>query len=161
MSAALRKATVDDAAAISDLIAPYAERDLMLPRPLAQLYDHLRDFHVACDDEGLAGCVALHVFDGQLAEVKSLAVAPRAVGHGLGGVLVRRCLDDARALGVRRVFALVLRDDLWRRLGFDVVARETLPQKVWGECIFCPKFHRCDEVAVVIDLLNGAERADA
>jgi amino-acid N-acetyltransferase len=149
---AVRKARVEDAGAIRELIAPFAARDLMLPRPLPLVYEHVRDFHVVTDAEGLLACVALHVFDGQLAEVKSLAVAPRAQGQGVASRLVRRCLDEALELGIARVFALVLRDDLWRRLGFATVDKDCLPQKVWGECIFCAKYHRCDEVAVVYDL---------
>ena len=152
MAFELRSATVADAAAISELIAPFAERDLMLPRPLPQLFEAIRDFSLLCDEHGLAACAALHVFDEELAEVKSLAVAGRVKGQGLASRLIAVCVDEARRLGVRKVFALVLRDELWRKQGFITVEKDNLPQKVWGECIFCPKFHRCDEVAVVLDL---------
>jgi amino-acid N-acetyltransferase len=148
----LRSAVVADAPALAALIAPFAARDLMLPRTLPQLYEHIRDFHVAEVEGEILGCVALHVFDADLAEVKSLAVAESAQGLGVGSLLVERCLAEARELGLSRVFALVLRESLFRRLGFRVVAKEELPQKVWGECIFCPKFHRCDEIAVLREL---------
>ncbi|MCC7492382.1 MAG: N-acetyltransferase [Fimbriimonadaceae bacterium] len=148
----IRRATVADAAAISALIAPFAARDLMLPRALPALYEGIRDFQVAARGGRLAGCVALHVFDAELGEIKSLAVAATEQGSGLGSQLVRAALQEARALHLTRVFALVLRVGLFERLGFRVVEREQLPQKVWGECIFCPKFHRCDEVAVAVDL---------
>ncbi len=147
--AVLRKATVTDAAAISALIRPFAERDLMLPRPLAALYEAIRDFLVAERDGRLVGCVALHVFDGDLGEIKSLAVADEAQGEGVGRRLVEAALAEGQALGLRRIFALVLKVGWFERLGFAVVAKDDLPQKVWGECIFCPKFHRCDETAVV------------
>lgn len=149
----VRRATVQDATAVSELIEPFAQRDLMLPRPVAALYEAIRDFHVVDDGERLIGCVALHIFDRDLAEVKSLAVAEGHQGQGLASLLILRCLADARDLQLAKVFALVLRDDLWRRLGFATVDKESLPQKVWGECIYCPKFHRCDEVAVVFDLV--------
>jgi len=148
----VRRATVHDAESVSALIEPFAQRDLMLPRPVAALYEAIRDFHVVDDGERIIACVALHVFDGDLAEVKSLAVSASHQGQGLASLLIGRCLDDARSLRLSRVFALVLRDDLWRRLGFATVDKEMLPQKVWGECIYCPKFHRCDELAVVIEL---------
>ena len=148
----VRRATVHDAVAVSTLIEPFAQRDLMLPRPVGALYEAIRDFHVVDDGERLIGCVALHVFDRDLAEVKSLAVAEGYQGRGLASLLILRCLDDARELRMQKVFALVLRDDLWRRLGFATVDKTELPQKVWGECIYCPKFHRCDEVAVVYSL---------
>lgn len=148
----VRRATVHDADAVSALIEPFAQRDLMLPRPVATLFEAIRDFHVVDDGQSIIACVALHVFDRDLAEVKSLAVDAGHQGQGLASVLIGRCLDDARSLRLSRVFALVLRDDLWRRLGFATVDKEMLPQKVWGECIYCPKFHRCDELAVVIEL---------
>lgn len=148
----VRRATVADAPGIAALIEPYAARDLMLPRPLAALYEQIRDFLVIDDGQRLTACVALHVFDAELAEIKSLAVAPDAAGQGLGSVLIDRAVADAAELGITQVFALVLRVGLFERRGFRVVPKEDLPQKVWGECIYCPKFHRCDEVAVVRDV---------
>lgn len=155
----LEPARVTDVPAIAELIRPFAERDLMLPRPLPQLYDTLRDFRVAraldahAQPSGaLVGCVALHVFDAELGEIKSLAVADAAQGSGLGSALVQQALADAATLGLPRVFALVLRVGFFERLGFRVVDKAELPQKVWGECIYCPKFHRCDEIAVVREL---------
>ncbi|NUQ01341.1 MAG: N-acetyltransferase [Armatimonadetes bacterium] len=148
----IRKAALRDAPAISALIQPFAAQDLMLPRPLTSLYESIRDFHVVLDGEQLLACAALHLFDHDLGEIKSLAVAPEAHGRGLGSLLIGRAADEARELGLRRLFALVLRVGLFERLGFRVVAKEELPQKVWGECIFCPKYHRCDETAVVLEL---------
>jgi len=154
----VRKATVADAPRIAALVQPYADRDLMLPRPLPALYEQIRDFLVVDDGDQLAACVALHVFDAELAEIKSLAVAEAAAGRGLGSALIERAMSEAAELGITQVFALVLRVGLFERLGFRVVAKEDLPQKVWGECIYCPKFHRCDEVAVVRDV--GVARGD-
>lgn len=148
----VRPAVVADGPAISALIAPFAAADLMLPRPLPQLYEHLRDFQVAIRGERLVGCVALHLFDAELGEIKSLAVAPELHGAGLGSTLIERAVEQAAELGLRRVFALVLRPGPFARLGFGEVPRDELPQKVWGECIFCPKFHRCDEIAVLRQL---------
>lgn len=152
LTASIRKAALRDAPAISALIRPYADQDLMLPRPLPSLYEAIRDFHVIAEGDRLLACAALHVFDLELGEIKSLAVAPEAQGSGIGSLLITRAAEEARELGLRRLFALVLRVGLFERLGFRVVAKEELPQKVWGECIFCPKYHRCDETAVVLDL---------
>lgn len=147
-----RAAVVADGAAISALIQPFAEQDLMLPRSVGAVYESIRDFQVVYDGDELVGCAALHVWDDTLAEVKSLAVASSAQGSGLGSRLIEGCVAEARRLGLKRVFALVLRVGVFARLGFREVAKEDLPQKVWGECIFCPKYHRCDEVAMVLDL---------
>ena len=148
----VRPARVADAPAISALIQPFADQDLMLPRPVAQIYETIRDFQVLYDGEALLGCVALHVWDDGLGELKSLAVSPTAQGTGLGGRLVEQVVAEARALGLGRVFALVLRPTFFGRHGFRAVVRDELPQKVWGECIWCPKFHRCDEIAMVRDV---------
>ncbi len=151
-SVAIRRATVADAPAIAALIAPYAAADLMLPRPLPSLYETIRDFQLAFAGERLVGCVALHIFAADLAEIKSLAVARDLHGTGLGSRLIEQATDEAVRLGLARVFALVLRPGPFARLGFREVAKEELPQKVWGECIFCPKYHRCDEIAVLREL---------
>lgn len=145
----LRPALVADGPAISALIQPFAERDLMLPRPLPALYEAIRDFTVLSAGGEVVGCVALHVFDASLGELKSLAVRADWQGQGWSAKMVRRTLDEAVELGLRQVFALVLKVGLFERLGFRVVDKSVLPQKVWGECIFCPKFHRCDETAVL------------
>ncbi len=92
--------------------------------------------------------------------MRSLAVRPDVHGKGLGQALVRAVLDDARAVAVPRVIALTREVAFFERCGFQVVARDTLPRKVWTDCVRCPRRHACDEVAVVIDLVPGAT-ADA
>jgi len=94
----LRRATVADAPRIAALIQPFAAQDLMLPRPLPALYEQIRDFLVVDDGDRLAACVALHVFDAELAEIKSLAVADEAAGRGLGSALIERAMADAAEL---------------------------------------------------------------
>ncbi len=145
----IRKAKCDDARAICSLINRYAEQGLMLHRSLESIYGSIREFLVAEDDSGeLLGCVACDVFWRDLAEVKSLAVAPAARGRGVGSALVGEALEDARRLGVGRLFALTYERAFFERLGFEVVDRQKLPEKVWRECISCPKADQCDEIAM-------------
>lgn len=145
----VRKARTSDAPAIQKLVNGFAERDLMLPRSLSQLYENIRDFYVADLDGDVVGCVGLHVTWKDLAEVKSLAVAEQAQGHGLARTLVSRCIAEAGELGIERVFALTYVPGFFEKMGFGRTDRANLPRKVWTECVFCPKFNCCTEVAVV------------
>lgn len=147
-----RKARMSDVRAMQQLINRYAEKGLMLPRPLVMLYETLRDFTVAEVDGELVAAGALHIVWEDLAEVRALAVAPGWERRGIGRGLVRVLLEEARRLAVSRVFALTYQPAFFEKCGFCMVPKETLPQKVWGECINCPKFPQCDEVAVLIEI---------
>jgi amino-acid N-acetyltransferase len=165
METKLRRARVADVEAMQKLINFFADRDEMLPRSLNELYENVRDFFVIEGDEGrseplqaeacatrVIGCCALHISWGDLAEVKGLAVRGERRGEGLGRQLVQACLDDARDLGLSRVFVLTYIPDYFERFGFRRVEKAQLPQKVWSECIRCPKFPDCGEVSMVLDL---------
>jgi amino-acid N-acetyltransferase len=152
MEIKLRRARAGDVPPVQRLINHFAERDEMLPRSLSEIYENLRDFVVAEADGELAGCCALHVTWGDLAELKSLAVRQSRRGMGLGDKLVKWCLKDGRTLGVPRVFVLTYIPEYFRRFGFQTVEKAELPQKVWSECIRCPKFPDCGEVGMVLDL---------
>lgn len=149
----VRRARVGDAGEIQRLITTFAERDEMLHRSLGEVYENIRDFYVAEDEAGrILGCGALHVCWSHLAEVKSLAVDEAAQGRGYGKQIVLACLEEARELGLKTVFALTYKPGFFERIGFRVVDKATLPHKVWNECIRCPKFTGCTEIAVVYDL---------
>lgn len=145
----IRNATISDAKAICTLINDYAEQDRMLFRSLADVYERLQTFLVAELDGAIVGCCALEIIWSDLAEIKSLAVARRCKGQGIGTQLVAGALDQARRLGVPRLFALTLEPQFFEKRGFDVVAKEQLPMKVWSDCARCPKQQECDEIAVV------------
>ncbi|MCY2924628.1 MAG: N-acetyltransferase [Planctomycetota bacterium] len=146
----IRPAHIRDAEAIGSLVNYYAERGRMLHRSLESVYEALREFHVAVNDAGVViGCVAVDLFWSDLAEVKSLAVSPEHRGGGIGRALVEAAIADARELGAARLFALTYEEEFFRRLGFSRIDRETLPEKVWRECIVCPKADACDEIAVM------------
>lgn len=150
----VRNARIPDAKAICSLINYYAEHDKMLFRSLAEVYENLQTFLVAEKDGSLIGCCALEVIWSDLAEVKSLAVGPDSRGTGVGTALVSAAIDQARQLGVPRVFALTLEPRFFERAGFQIVKKEELPMKVWSDCARCPKQDECDEIAVIRDLTN-------
>jgi amino-acid N-acetyltransferase len=153
-----RKAVMADIPAIHKLINDYAAEGLMLRRPIMMLYEGVRDFVVALDEAGqVVGCSALHVMGTDLAEVRSLAVAPSTKGKGVGRAMVDFCVEEAKQLGLTRVFALTYQQAFFEKCGFHVVKKETLPQKVWKECVYCDRFHACDEIAMIRYLVPGAE----
>lgn len=152
MSGIVEKARIDDPPRIVALVNHYADRQLMLPRSLNETYESLRDFFVWREEGELLGCAALHVSWQGLGEVRSLAVRPEATGRGIGRRLVQSCLDEARALGMQRVFALTYVPNFFAKFGFQRYEKEKLPHKVWADCLNCPKFPDCDEVALVLDL---------
>jgi amino-acid N-acetyltransferase len=147
----LRRARTTDVEVIQKLINFYADRDEMLPRSLNELYENIRDYFVVEADGEVAGCCALHVTWGDLAEVKGLAVHEDQRGERLGDELMEACLEDAKGLGVSRLFVLTYIPDYFERFGFRRVEKAELPQKVWSECIRCPKFPDCGEVSMVLD----------
>jgi amino-acid N-acetyltransferase len=152
----IRRANPSDAPAIHALIHRYSGRDLLLPRPLTDIYERIRDFWVAVDHGQVVGCAALRIWWHDLAEVRSLAVAPDAEGHGHGARLVDAVAAEATRFGVTNLFALTRIPGWFARNGFEEVDRAVLYHKVWGDCASCPKRTACDEVAVVRPLVPGA-----
>jgi len=148
----IRKAQMGDVESIHRLISGWSREQTMLPRSRAELYESLRDFQVAEVDGRVVGCAALTIAWENLAEIRSLGVVAEHRGRGLGRRLVEACLDEARCLGVQRVFALTNQPRFFADLRFMRVPKEELPHKIWGDCIKCPKFPDCDEEAMAIDL---------
>ena len=149
-------ARLSDAEAIADLVNRWAAKDQMLPRTLTEIYESIRDFQVARDEDGsLTGCGSLHVMDSGLAEIRALAVEQNIHKKGIGAAVVAACIDDARRLGIARVFALTYQPGFFERQGFRIADVMEFPQKVWNECVRCPFFTNCKEIAVVRDLDAG------
>jgi len=148
----IRSAKISDVKGINALISSYAERDRMLFRPMADIYENLQAFIVAEEDVKVVGCCALEIVWSDLAEIKSLAVDGANKEKGIGKMLVTAALEQAGRLGVPRVFALTLEPNFFEKLGFKVIEKDTLPMKVWSDCARCPKQEHCDEVAVVKNL---------
>ena len=150
----IRKAFAIDVKRIHALINSCAQEGEMLPRSLNELYEHVRDMYVYENEDedagagGIKGVCALHIVWEDLAEIRSLAVDREARGTGVGTALAEACIEEARGLGVREVFALTYAPGFFKRLGFEVVDKSKLPHKIWGDCIRCPKFPDCNEYAV-------------
>lgn len=144
-----RRARIKDVNDITELINYYAKLGDMLSRSHMQVYGQLRDYYVAVDGDRVVGCGALNIIWDNLAEVRSLAIAPDHVGQGLGREIVNRLLADAAELSLPQVFTLTYKPVFFEKVGFTRVDKKDLPHKVWKDCIHCPKFPDCDEVALV------------
>ena len=149
----LRKARISDVEGIHRLVNSCAERGEMLPRSLAELYDNMRDYYVYENgDSGVGGAIALHICWENLAEIRSLCVVETLRRRGLGHELVTACIDEARQFGIEKLFVLTYRPGFFGRFGFEQVEKTDLSQKIWTDCVKCPKFPLCDEVAMVASL---------
>ncbi len=146
----IRPARVGDVPAIHDLIRTFAERKQMIRRSLGELYESIREFHVAVEDDGkVAGCAALHVFWEDLAELKCLAVSEEIHGKGVGRRLVEACWESARELEIASVFTLTYVAEFFERCGYHRIEKHELPHKIWNECVRCPLFPNCHEIALI------------
>lgn len=148
-----RKATFADVDEIHDLIAGYAAQGVMLPKPHSTLYEALREFVVAVDVESkkIVGVGALHLTWNELAEVRSMAVNENYSRQGIGSSIVKKLLEEGQTLGVKNFFTLTYRPEFFKSLGFTITTKESLPHKIWKECIDCPKFPNCDEIAMTLE----------
>ncbi|AGA29187.1 N-acetyltransferase [Singulisphaera acidiphila] len=146
----IRPARVGDVPAIQELIRTFADRKLMIRRSLGELYESIREFLVATDDNGqIIGCVALHVFWEDLAELKCLAVSEHAHGRGVGRALLDSCWEASRLLEIKTVFTLTYVADFFEKCGYHRIEKADLPHKIWNECVRCPLFPNCNEIALI------------
>jgi amino-acid N-acetyltransferase len=145
----VRKASMQDIPALLELINGYAAKGIMLPRTEFELSENMRDFSVAYDGNRLAGCGALHFYSPTVGEVRSLAVAESHKTHGIGRLIVESLVYEAKLYGLDAVFAFTYVARFFAKVGFNEVERGELPLKAWKDCLRCPKFHSCDETAVL------------
>jgi len=145
----IRQATVHDVPRIAEVINSHAELGKMLFKSYAQLYEGLRDFAVCEVDGKIVGCGALSIIWADLSEIRSLAIDEQSRGRGYGRQLVDWCLAEARRLQIRRIMSLTYEQAFFAKMGFEVVDKDTLPLKVWSDCVRCPKRDGCDEIAMV------------
>lgn len=151
----VRKARLSDVNDMFRIINHYAEMQLMLPKTQLQLYENLRDYSIVTDPSDsnrVLACGALHIYWENLAEVRAVAVAPGITRHGIGTTLVEQLIEEARELEIEQVFVFTYEPRFFARFGFIQVEHRTMPLKVYNECFHCPKFNKCDELAMVLHL---------
>ncbi len=167
MSVVLRQAVEGDVPQILSMVNRFAEQNIMLPRTEEGVRQSVGDWLVAAHDgtppagePTVVGCGALVALTDTLVEIRSLAVHESQQGKGLGGEIVVALVQMAREREYAQVCALTLRENFFVRLGFDLVDRWSISPKVWQACIYCRKFHRCDEVAVLMNLRATKKTAE-
>jgi amino-acid N-acetyltransferase len=144
-----RKAILPDAKHIHELISAYSGDGTLLPRTLAEICENVRDFVVLENEGRIIGCGALHLYGTHLAEIRSITVGPRAQGHGGGTRLMNALLAEAKRHRVDCICLFTRAPEFFARQGFALARREDLPDKIYKDCHVCPRFHHCDEVAMV------------
>lgn len=160
-----REATIQDVHGMSTLINEYASEGIILARSPQNLYKTIREYSVITIpskqkcvgplgevSETVIACASLHILWEDLAELRSVAVHPQLIRQGLGRTIVEYVKKEALAIGVKRLFVFTLNPDFFHSIGFREVEREKLPPIVWAECSNCPKFYKCDEVGMILDI---------
>ncbi len=149
----IRPAKVTDVKEIHKIVEFYADNKEMLHRSLNSIYENIQEYVVVENEEGkIVACGALHVAWEDLAEIKALAVSEKYKKQGLGKKIVHQLQKNAAELGVSKVFALSFKPDFFIKLGYTVIPKETLPHKIWSECINCHLFPDCGEVPLLLPL---------
>lgn len=145
----LARARLEDVPKMQEVVNRFADQGEMLHRSLSELYETVRDFLVIKHEDGsIAATAALHVLWDDLAEIKSVAVTEALQGQGIGAFLTEKCAEDAASLGLETVFVLTHKPGFYEKLGFERADVLNFPRKVWSECIRCPKFPSCNEIAM-------------
>ena len=148
----IRKARIKDTNEIHRLINYYADKGLLLPRSLSEIYEHIRDYMILEQDGLIHGVCALGICWDDLAEIRSLAILKDSQKKGFGSKLVGECIKEAKELGIKKVFILTYVPDFFARFGFKKIPKSSLPHKIWSDCLKCPKFPDCDEIAMSLDI---------
>ena len=150
----IRPATIHDVPRIHEIVNSHAELGKMLFKSYAELYENLRDFAVYERNGQVIGTTALAIIWADMAEIRSLAVDQIHMGTGVGRALVEWTIAEARRLQIRKIMSLTYEEKFFARLGFEVVDKDSLPLKVWSDCVKCPKRDGCDEIAMVRELTD-------
>ena len=148
----IRKAKVQDVQGIYKLIALYAKEGQLLIRTPASICEDILSFYVAVDNDEVVGVGSLYVYDETLSEIRSLAVSADYMQKGIGKKITQKIVEDAQSLGITNMISLTYQVDFFLKLGFEVISKETIPQKVRKDCLSCPKFFACDETAMMVHL---------
>ncbi|WP_341502245.1 argininosuccinate lyase [Gallaecimonas sp. GXIMD4217] len=144
----VRRAHMDDLDAIGALVGHWAGQGENLPRSREEIIHSIQDFVVAELDGQVVGCASLYIYSTGLAEIRSLGLFDAGQGQGLGQAMVMELLEEARELRLQRVIVLTRVAPFFAKLGFEVIGKDSLPEKVMKDCALCPRQQNCDEVAM-------------
>ncbi len=144
-----REALLADVERIHELISAYSTDGTLLPRTVPDICENLHDFVVLEETGKIIGCGALHLFGPHLAEIRSITVDKSHQKRGGGEMLVQVLMGHARKRQVSCICLFTRSPLFFAKLGFTTAQRFDLPEKVNKDCCACPRYHRCDEVAMI------------
>ena len=148
----VRQAHQEDVGTIVSIIGHHASQGLMLPRSVSALTAALGSYMVADAEGRIVGCGGLDVYSQKSAEIYGLATSPNGSPPGTGRAIVEALIARAREASIEKVFALTLAPEFFAKMGFQTVTHSDLPLKVWKDCVACPKYGNCDEIAMVLQV---------
>jgi len=147
------KPKLDAIGQMQALVLPEIKSGKILYRSDDEVATNIRSYTLAKANNEVVGFVALHIHTPTLAEIRSLIVSEKMRGHGIGGELVKQCISEGKALGIKRLFTLTYEQRFFEKLGFSEIPKESLPEhKIWADCVKCKHFPICDEVALIYNL---------
>lgn len=153
MSIIYEKPTLNDIEQMQLLVKPEVESGVILYRSNDEIAQNIRSYVVARIDKKIVGFCALHIFSKQLAEIRSIIIDKSYRGRGIGKNLVNFLMNEGKSLGVESVFALTYERDFFKKIGFEEIDKEKLPeQKIWADCIKCKYFPVCNETAFILKI---------
>lgn len=148
----IRHAKIFDAPIIQQIVNSYAKKGEMLQVSLNDIYEKILEFIVYEESGIIKGVCALHPTWSDTAEIRSLAVVEEYKRQKIGYSLVDYSLKWGKQIGFIKIFALTYRQDFFERCGFKKTEIDSLPKKIWTDCLKCPKYPDCDETAVIIEI---------
>lgn len=145
-----KKASLNNIVSMQALIQPEVDSGIILPRSNDELATNIRSYMLAFEEDKLVGFCALHVHSPALAEIRSLIVREEYRSHNIGSEIVKKCLEEAKNLGLKQVLALTYKQSFFENLGFTEIPKESLPDhKIWADCIKCKHFPVCNEISLI------------
>ncbi len=145
----IRKAIISDAPKIREIVNNFASEGKMLPLSYNQIYERIRDFWIVEENKKIVGCGALRSIWKELGEIRSLAIIPSRQRKGYATLLMRKMFEEAKNLGLKKIFVLTYIPEFFEKFGFEKIPKSRLPHKIWLDCVNCPKFPNCDEIALI------------
>ena len=148
MTISVRRARTADIPGILNLVEPLVHERILLGKERVDLYEAVQEFRVAEADGELVGCGALHVMWEDLGEVRTLATTAEWRGKGVGHALLARLEDDARELGLSRLFCLTFEVAFFGAHGYAEHGEGLVSPDVYAELVRSPD----EGVAEFLDL---------
>jgi amino-acid N-acetyltransferase len=145
----IRKPYTDEAESISELLASYAQKGIVLPRTVDEIRNSLETWLVAEYDNKIVGAVSRYDYGQKLLEIRSLVVSNDYSKQGIGSILVKLMIRELQREGKEKLFVLTYSPEFFKKNGFLEVPKGSLPEKIWKDCINCVNKDSCGETALI------------